>query len=287
MANVRSKRWLVTINNPAGPHVDTFKIEGIVIYAVWQLETGQSGTPHIQGYVELNVKSRRSSVRELAPRGRWESARGTALHNKTYCTKDADRLEGPWEIGAAMSQGTRLDLEEVRVKIKEGVPTLELAESNFGQWCRNYKAFNFYQQLVAVKRTWKTIVYCITGPTDIGKSFYVFNKAPGAYRQTNKQWFSQYQGEADVVFDEFYGNRFPHSFLLQLLDQYPMTVETKGGEVNFAPKRIWITSNKPPWDWYKDCNWPALERRIEHSRHYYDAEVERIDVVELDKEFGL
>ncbi len=288
MANVRSKRWLVTINNPVGTPADTFKIEGIVIYAIWQLERGERGTPHIQGYVELNVKSRTGTVSALAPRGHWIAARGTAAENKTYCSKTEGRLEGPFEIGAAMAQGARIDLEETRVLIENGIIMKELAQKNFPQFVRNYKAFQFYAQLIAVKRTWKTKVYCITGPTGIGKSHYVFEHAPDAFRQTNKHWFSQYQGEADVVLDEFYGSRCSYSFLLMLLDEYPMTVETKGGEVNFAPKRIWITSNKPAWEWYQDEKlWPALERRIENIKHYYDQEVTRIDVQELDKIFGL
>lgn len=277
----------MTINNPRTAPADIFKIEGIVIYAVWQLERGERGTPHIQGYVELNVKSRTGTVSALAPRGHWIAARGTAAENKVYCSKTEGRLEGPFEIGTAMAQGARIDLEETRVLIANGITMKELAEKNFPQFVRNYKAFQFYAQLIAVKRTWKTIVYVITGPTGIGKSRFVYQHVPNAYRQTNKHWFSQYQGEADVVFDEFYGSRFSYTSLLLLLDEYPMNVETKGGEVNFAPKRIWITSNAPPWKWYHDEElWPALERRLEHQIHFPDDQG-RIDPEQLDKCFGL
>ena len=53
--------------------------------------------------------------------------------------------------------------------------------------------------------------------------------------------------------------------MLRLLDRYPCQVETKGGSINFAPKKIIILSNKAPEDWYdkNKCAWEPLERRIE------------------------
>jgi CRISPR/Cas system-associated exonuclease Cas4 (RecB family) len=39
-------------------------------------------------------------------------------------------------------------------------------------------------------------------------------------------------------------------------------VQTKGGAVHFCPKRIWITSNKAPEQWYKNCDFSAMQRRL-------------------------
>lgn len=165
-----------------------------------------------------------------------------------------------------MQQGERQDLHEVQKKIDEGATEKEIAQEFFPLWSRNFHALERYRYLIQVKKDWAIKVIVLTGPTDIGKSRYVFEHSPNAYRQSNKNWFTHYCGEETVVFDEFYGNRFPYSYLLQLLDRYPMTVETKGGEVNFIPKIIWITSNKNPWEWYENMPQEPLMRRISYHR---------------------
>jgi len=79
-----------------------------------------------------------------------------------------------------------------------------------------------------------------------------------------KDWWDDYDGTQDVLIDEFYGG-FRWTYLLNLLDRFPMRVETKGGYVNFAPKRIFITSNRHPSTWYSHeyADVGALMRRIE------------------------
>lgn len=50
-------------------------------------EVGESGTPHIQGYVEFPVKVRPIGYKGLPKEIHWESARGTKQENVAYCTK--------------------------------------------------------------------------------------------------------------------------------------------------------------------------------------------------------
>lgn len=66
-----------------------------------------------------------------------------------------------------------------------------------------------------------------------------------------------------MIIDEFYG-WLRYSFLLQLLDRYPIRIEYKGGSVEFTSRRIILTSNKAPQDWYdKDkFPYPPIERRL-------------------------
>ena len=51
---------------------------------------------------------------------------------------------------------------------------------------------------------------------------------------------------------------------VRLLDRYPCQVETKGGSVNFAPKKIIILSNKAPEDWYgkNKCAWKHESKEL-------------------------
>ncbi len=53
MLRSRSRNWLFTINNPVLPLVGPLLFAGFrnkPIYAIWQLELGDNGTPHYQGY---------------------------------------------------------------------------------------------------------------------------------------------------------------------------------------------------------------------------------------------
>lgn len=50
---------------------------------------GDSGTPHLQGYVTAPKKFRWSELK-LPKEIHWEKAKGTAAENATYCSKDGD-----------------------------------------------------------------------------------------------------------------------------------------------------------------------------------------------------
>ena len=54
----------------------------------------------------------------------------------------------------------------------------------------------------------------------------------------------------------------PYTTLKKLADRYPMMVETKGGRVLFKARRLVITSNIAPQQWYPKYPFDSLERRI-------------------------
>lgn len=94
------------------------------------------------------------------------------------------------------------------------------------------------------------------------------------------QWWCHYDGEDDVIYDEFYG-QLPYSMLLRLLDSTPLRLPTKGGSVNFVARRLIITSNKEPWHWYSKEAVPdlqALKRRLQGQ--VFSVTVDRVDSVE-------
>ena len=54
--------WIITLNNPTNfekEHMATMATEYCVKYRM-QMETGENGTPHIQGYLHLKNKTRLS-----------------------------------------------------------------------------------------------------------------------------------------------------------------------------------------------------------------------------------
>lgn len=82
-----SKRWCFTYNNYPNDWVAQMAqgLDGCQWIGV--PEVGESGTPHIQGYVEFPVKVRPAGYKGMPKQIRWEKCRGTRGQNVVYCTK--------------------------------------------------------------------------------------------------------------------------------------------------------------------------------------------------------
>jgi len=107
---LRTRGWTFTINN------DTFEdliglIETDFEYLVIGFEVGDSGTPHIQGYIYFKNPRMLKGVRNLMPRAHLLVSRGTALQNLKYCSKSGDF----YEFGTIPEQGQRIDIKEKKV----------------------------------------------------------------------------------------------------------------------------------------------------------------------------
>jgi len=89
------------------------------------------------------------------------------------------------------------------------------------------------------------------GRTGTGKSRRAWNEAGfGAYpKDPRTKFWDGYREQEHVVIDEFRGD-IDISHVLRWFDRYPVIVEVKGGSVSFVAKRIWITSNVDPRDWF-------------------------------------
>lgn len=104
------------------------------------------------------------------------------------------------------------------------------------------------------------------GPTGVGKSRAAWLEAGlDAYPKipTTKFW-DGYQGQGNVVIDEFTG-QIEITHMLRWLDRYPVLVETKGSGTVLKAKKIWITSNLSPEEWYQNApevQKEALFRRL-------------------------
>lgn len=86
-----SKRWCFTINNPTPSEIDSFNNYGeISEYLIVAHEIGESGTPHIQGFVHFKNRKTLAGIKKLLPMGRahLEVARAKGNEPIDYCKKD-------------------------------------------------------------------------------------------------------------------------------------------------------------------------------------------------------
>jgi len=91
------KHWVFTLNNPA-PNDDGGMWLLPYEYAVLGNEVGESGTPHIQGYVIFKKKYRLAQLKAHSPQGgrcHWEpqSQYSTPGQAADYCMKDGNYKE--------------------------------------------------------------------------------------------------------------------------------------------------------------------------------------------------
>lgn len=131
----QSNAWCLTLNNPTEEEKSLMEhfylTQDVCTFAVHQIEKGEGGTPHVQGYFQFGKRLRLTQVKKLfGSRAHLEVARGDANSNIAYCTKEEGRLAGPYRQGIPTTQGKRTDIhafvEAMREELLSEVQILEL-----------------------------------------------------------------------------------------------------------------------------------------------------------------
>jgi len=270
----RAQYWCFTKNNYNDD--DIFYMQSLVnepqvTYIVFGLEVGEQGTPHLQGYVELEGRLTFNQVTQLLPGCHIEVRRGNAMQAKEYCIKDGDFIE-EGEMSTNY-QGKRNDLAEVQAQLDAGASLTQVANDHFASFVRYGRSFRQYQLLKAEVRQWETEIYVYWGDTGTGKTRKVHDEhdKKDIYHHPGGMWFDGYEGHDVVLFDDYSGSCMPLPYLLKICDRYPMQVPVKGGFVNWKPKKIFFTSNLNPNDWYGGAHpqhQAALRRRFTKVIHF-------------------
>lgn len=275
MPAVQSKSWCFTWNNYTAEDVEAIKklvAEGIATYACWGKEVAPTtSTPHLQGYLVFRRKiSLAGAKRHLHRNVHLERARGNPASNIEYCSKDGEFED----VGTRPAgQGSRADLVQVQDRIKAGGTLADIQDEFFGLYARYPRALESYCRRYAPVRTQKSRVIVLWGEPGTGKtrSVYDFHSHDAIWSSPGNGWFDGYDGHTVALFDDFSGGDFKLSYLLKLLDRYPMQVPVKGGFVQWRPEVIYITSNINPDDWFPnvpDIHKRALKRRFDRVTHF-------------------
>lgn len=267
------RAWCFTVNNPTD--VD----RGILTaanarYIIWGEETGESGTPHLQGYLELNKPQRLSGMKKLHATAHWEQRQGTRDEARAYCMKDGVYEEyGDWQAGG---QGTRNDLEGLMQMIRENKPTLEIMEAAPACVSKHMRFVDRYTHLVEKETTHafrKVDVQVLWGAAGTGKTRRVYELDPKVFTVNSDEAFpfDGYDGEEAILLDDFYGG-FKYHHLLRILDGHQYRANVKGGSRYARWTRVYITSNKQPSEWYQKGLTDALRRRLSSVTEYRNEE---------------
>lgn len=272
----RTRNWCFTWNNYTIDDINTlfaaFGGAKSVKYLVIGKEVGDSGTPHLQGYIDfINARTLNGLKKLVSTKIHWEPRRGTWDQAVDYCKKDGD-----WtEIGTPNQQGNRTDLKSITQAILEGKSNREISLEYLDKSLRIMNHINTVRALhFEQKRNWEMDVRIYWGAPGTGKTKAVFDEfhVDDIYTKMVGKWWDGYKGEKVVLIDDFdpdgcFGITF--DFYLKLLDRYPMRIEWKGGSGEFYSRVIIFTSNYDPEDWFNGkSNKAAFFRRVNHIRNF-------------------
>ncbi len=286
----RSKNWCFTLNSPDAEKVTRLRLKlagrgvGHMTYLILQTERGESGTVHIQGYVEFDRRMRLPALRQWLDGAHFEVRRGTAAQASAYCEKEDSRvagLHGSWGVMKPPRGRPKGQFSEAVMAMADDGMDISEVEDKFPV---AYVQFRDRLEDFAIRqkgtRRWAMQVDVFVGVSGVGKSFTADQENPGAYYVPwptgGRWWWPGYRGEECVIMDEF-RHQIKMDVMLKMLDRYDWMLESKGRNFKFVSRKIVITTNIDPKDWYagvdRDVKEP-LRRRIREFCHIYDFAVD-------------
>lgn len=244
----RSRGWCFTLNNYTEDEFNAIK-QICCKYLVVGKETGEAGTPHLQGFVYFDSLKSFKQIKVYIPRAHVEAQKGSIKDNQAYCGKDNDvftKGEPPvLDLLARQKKGgaaVQEDWAAAKKLAKEGRID-ELPDSIYWRFYRTAKEIardNMPRKEDApdVTGIW------IHGPAGVGKSRLARSMANDVfYPKLANKWWDGYQNEDYVVLDDIGPKHDVLGYHLKIWsDRYSYIAETKGGAIMIRPKHIIVTS---------------------------------------------
>lgn len=268
MSPSRHRSFCFTLNNY--DHADDFGarlIARTAKYAIIGKEIGESGTPHLQGYVSLPNPVSFDKIKKSIPRAHIEVAKGSDTDNQIYCKKSGDYQEwGTPSIG----QGNRSDIKNLAQQIRNHELTLEDIMFDYPELYFKYSRA-IERMIVAAypHRTTPPHVEWIWGDAGVGKTRYCVEKHPDSwYPKDNTPWWDNYEQQEAIIIDDYDSkDSIPYRTFLRILDRYSYQGQVKGGYVKINSPFIYITSEFPPDHFWEGNTLAQVLRRLASVRH--------------------
>lgn len=289
----RTRSWIITLNNPTEDETRLVTAaltgRGVARASVGH-EVGESGTPHLQGLVQLQNGRTLTAMKRWLGSKRWNLQVARSLQDAwDYCRKGEQSheewaehgVEGPSyglnhvdvvTVGERPPEAPEDSWGQAVAMIEAGTSVLEVIR-RFPGFARSISALLRLEAEVATQqsRQWRHLeVTYVWGAAGTGKTRAVMegHGYDEVYRVTNwRNPWDGYRGQDVVLFDEF-RSQPTMSEMLNWLDGYPIDLPCRYQDRPAEFTKVFIVSNWPLHDQYTGKQeaspetWNAFMRRI-------------------------
>lgn len=266
----RSRHWCFTHNNYTDDQYDVYVAFELPYHVVIGKEVGEEGTPHLQGYFAFKNAVTGASLMNRFPDA-WFNPCVLPAKYVEYCKKDGVVYERGEPVlsgrdrGCAGGDANRNRWDHARQLAMLG----KVGEIESELMVKHYRSFQ------AIAKDFQTrpdhlpagsgkIGVWFYGSTGVGKSHAADVEYPGAYRKNPNKWWDGYQGESNVIIDDFDKSHDYLGYYLKIwADRYTFIAETKGSSLYIRPECFVVTSNWSPreiWENAPNVLEPILRR---------------------------
>jgi len=296
MPTQRYRSVCYTVNNYTDQDIALARTAPYGSGHVCGLEVGETGTPHMQGYINLKEKLSCKALHKYLPHANFQESRAPQPKDAWNYCKKGKQPKADWEAhkdnsplfgldadvvieeGQYPQPGARNDLKRQADRISAGETTLDklsvedpMIFHQYGRTLSKLEDLKLRQQF----RTEMTACTWLHGPTGVGKSHEAFQDyhpdTHYLWKLNDHGWQDGYTGQPIVIMNDYRGE-IKYNDMLNIIDKWPYTVPRRSREpAPFLAKKVIITSSLPPSAVYHHRQ---AEDKLEQL-------LDRINVVEL------
>lgn len=270
-AQSQLRSFVFTLNNYTEEDYANVKLHlgALAKYLVIGKEVGTSGTPHLQGYCQLQ---KRTAFKKIGGMFKWhiEATMGTPDEAADYCKKDGNFEEigklSTAAKGGAMEKERWLAVSELAIKGDLEPIRLEYPDI----WLRNYRALRNVVKDYAprVPDAGTECGIWLYGAAGCGKSRsareWCIQMGYQYYSKNCNKWWDNYQNEPVALMDDVDKTHACLGHHLKIwCDRYAFQAEVKGSAMWIRPHTFIVTSQYTIEDiWEDNETRDALRRRF-------------------------
>lgn len=214
-------------------------------YLVYGKETGQEGTPHLQGFIIFKSNKRLSWMKaNVHPTAHFEPARGSSEQAAEYCKKDGIIYEDGQlpKSKAEVGNDERERWESVRTLARQG--KFEEIPADIYVRCRSNIRAIARERFEPVPSMEHMDFHWWTGPPGQGKSRTAREENPDYYDKPLNKWWDGYEDQKCVILEDWDpSHHMLAHHLKKWADHHSFTAEVKNGAIMIRPPKIIVTSN--------------------------------------------
>lgn len=253
-----SRNYCFTFNN----YPDTSLVDGLECrYIIYGKEVGESGTPHLQGFVSFKQAKSISAVIKLLPGCHVEITKDIQA-SVTYCKKEGVYTERGQPLMSPKDKGEAEQLKWKAIRLAAESGNYDTIPEKIR--VTQIKTLDYIHDQASRKRKLDSVPLdnkWYYGESGTGKSKLARETYPDAYIKMCNKWWDGYDGQEVVIMEDF--NLEQSKFLAHHLkiwsDHYPFPAEKKGGTMVIRPKTFIVTSNYSIEDCFQSDLTGALE----------------------------